>query len=66
MDLFMNYHHDCARGRWIIGEPVSKPGDHVEFRAEMDLVVGLSNCPLDALAPCNAYHCTPVKVEVFA
>ena len=66
MDLFMNYHHDCAKGRWIIGEPVSKPGDYVEFRAEMDLIVGLSNCPLDALAPCNAYRCTPVKVEVYA
>jgi uncharacterized protein YcgI (DUF1989 family) len=65
MDLFMNYRHDCARGRWVIGEPVSKPGDYVEFRAEMDCIVGLSNCPLDVLAPCNAYHCTPVKVEVY-
>ena len=64
MDLFMNYHHDCARGRWVIGEPVSKPGDYIEFRAEMDCIVGLSNCPLDVLAPCNAYHCTPVKVEI--
>lgn len=42
MDLFMNYHHDCARGRWVIGEPVSKPGDDIEFRAEMDCIVGLS------------------------
>ena len=66
MDLFMNYAHDCARGRWVIGEPVSRAGDYVEFRAEMDLVIGLSNCPLDVLAPCNGYHCTPVKVEVFA
>jgi uncharacterized protein YcgI (DUF1989 family) len=66
MDLFMNYHHDCARGRWVIGEPVSKPGDYVEFRAEMDCIVGLSNCPLDVLVPCNGYHCTPVKVEVYA
>jgi uncharacterized protein len=65
MDLFMNYHHDCARGRWVIGEPVSRPGDYIEFRAEMDCIVGFSNCPLDALAPCNAYHCTPVKVEIF-
>jgi uncharacterized protein YcgI (DUF1989 family) len=37
----------------------------VEFRAEMDCIVGLSNCPLDVLVPCNAYHCTPVKVEVY-
>ena len=66
MDLFMNYHHDCARGRWVIDEPVSKAGDYVEFRAEMDCIVGLSNCPLDVLVPCNGYHCTPVKVEVYA
>jgi uncharacterized protein YcgI (DUF1989 family) len=65
MDLFMDYHHDCAKGRWIIGEPVTKPGDYIEFRAEMDLIVGLSNCPLDVLAPCNGYHCTPVKISVF-
>ena len=66
MDLFMDYHHDCARGRWVIGEPVTKPGDYIEFRAEMDLVVGLSNCPLDVLNACNGYRCTPVKVEVYA
>ncbi len=65
MDLFMNYHHDCTRGRWVIDEPVSRPGDYIEFRAEMACIVGLSNCPLDALAPCNAYRCTPVKVEIY-
>jgi uncharacterized protein YcgI (DUF1989 family) len=30
----------------------------------VDCIIGLSNCPLDVLVPCNAYHCTPVKVEV--
>ena len=61
----MNYRHSCEDGRWYIDEPVSKPGDYIEFRAEMDCIVGFSNCPLDALAPCNAYHCTPVEVEIF-
>lgn len=65
MDLFMNYPHDCEAGRWRIEEPVSKPGDYIEFRAEMDLLVGLSNCPEDRLTNCNARHCTPMKVEVF-
>ena len=64
MDLFMNYHHDCEQRRWIIDYPVSRPGDYIEFEAKMPLVVGLSNCPMDVLAPCNAYNCTPVKVEV--
>src|ERR671924_633761 len=47
MDLFMNYPPDGARGRGVVGEPVSKPGDYIEFRAEMDLIPGFSNCPLD-------------------
>jgi uncharacterized protein YcgI (DUF1989 family) len=64
MDLFMNYQHSCKDGRWYIREPVSKPGDYVEFRAEMDLLVGLSNCPEDRLTDCNARNCTRMKVEV--
>ena len=65
MDLFMNYQHDCEQGRWHIKEPVSKPGDYIEFKAEIDCLVGLSNCPEDRLTDCNARHCTPMKVEVF-
>ena len=65
MDLFMNYRHDCSAHRWVIDEPVSRPGDYIEFRAEMECLVAFSNCPLDVLVPCNAFHCTPVKVEVY-
>jgi uncharacterized protein YcgI (DUF1989 family) len=65
MDLFMNYYHDCKQGRWHIGEPISKAGDYIEFEALMDCLIGLSNCPLDVMVPCNGYHCTPVKVTVF-
>ena len=65
MDLFMNYQHDCEQRRWHIKTPVSKPGDYVEFRAEMDLLVAFSNCPEDRLTDCNDRHCTPMKVEVF-
>jgi len=65
MDLFMNYHHDCARGRWVIDEPVSKAGDYVEFEALMDVIVALSNCPMDVLAPVNAFRAAPMRVEVF-
>lgn len=64
MDLFMNYYHDCKQGRWHIGE-ISKAGDYIEFEAMMDCLIGLSNCPLDVMVPCNGYHCTPVKVTVF-
>jgi hypothetical protein len=64
IDVFMNYEHSCEDHRWYIREPVSKPGDYIEFRAEMDVLVGLSNCPEDRLTECNARHCTPMKIDV--
>lgn len=65
IDFFMNYHHDCAGHRWVAERPVSKAGDFVELRAEMDCLVGLSNCPEDSIGPINGYHCTPVRIQVF-
>lgn len=65
IDFFMNYHHDCAHRRWVAEAPVSKPGDYVELRAEMDCLVALSNCPEDTIAPINGYHCTPIRLQIF-
>lgn len=45
------------------GEPVSKPGDHVVLRAEMDCIVAMSNCPQDIL-PVNAGKCAESAFEV--
>lgn len=56
-DLFMNFHHDCAKGHWVIEQGVSKPGDYVEFAAEMDCIVALTNCPL--------FEGQEIKVEIF-
>lgn len=58
MDLFMNYHHDCANRWWVLEDGVSKAGDYIEFEAQMDCIVALSNCPF--------YRGTPMRVEVFA
>ena len=63
-DINMSYTHDCEKHCWIIGEPVSRAGDYVEFRAEMNCLVGLSVCPLEAGA-CNAGKSTPMKIEVY-
>lgn len=57
-DIFMNYRHDCAQGRWVIGEGVTRPGDWILFRAKMDVIVALSNCPY--------FPGTPVSAEVIA
>jgi uncharacterized protein YcgI (DUF1989 family) len=42
--------------------PVSKPGDYVVFRAEMDAVVAFSACPQDQV-PVNGVDCKPVEAH---
>ena len=36
---------DRPFGEVAIAEGLSKPGDHVDLRAEMDVLVVISNCP---------------------
>lgn len=43
LNIFMNVLVD-ASGRLHIGPPVSRPGQRLELRAEMDLIVGLTAC----------------------
>jgi uncharacterized protein YcgI (DUF1989 family) len=45
-----------------VGEPVSKPGDYVIFRAELDCVVALSACPQDIL-PINGRNGQPTEAR---
>ena len=44
-------------------EPVSKAGDFVDLRADMDLIVAISNCPSDQ-GPCNGYHLTKIGLAI--
>jgi urea carboxylase-associated protein 1 len=63
LNLFMN----CPvqpDGRWTIAEPVSQAGDFVDLRAEMELVVALSNCPQD-LNPCNSGMLKPLGITIY-
>ena len=50
-------------GRFETRAPLSKPGDRLVMRAHMDLVCGLSACPMD-LAPTNDGRITDLKVTV--
>lgn len=43
---------------------VSAPGKYVELRAEMDVIVLISNCP-QLNNPCNAYNPTPVRLLIW-
>jgi uncharacterized protein YcgI (DUF1989 family) len=44
------------------GEPLSKPGDYVVLRAELDCIVVMSACPQDIL-PINGKACEPTEAH---
>jgi uncharacterized protein len=59
LNLWMNIPIDAGNAiQWL--PPVSRPGDHVELRAEMDCVLVMSACPQDIIA-INAHN--PVDVH---
>ena len=62
LNLFMNVPVD-SDGRLAFVPPVSKPGDHVTLRAEMDLVIVFSACPQD-MTPVNGMMPTEVHYQV--
>lgn len=66
LNLWMNIPVD-PEGKTAWGEPVSKPGDYVILRAEMDCIVALSACPQDILTINGANRqITDIKYQVLA
>lgn len=57
LNLFMNF-PVSAEGRITREPPVSRAGDSVTFRAEMDLLIVISACPQD-ITPINGADCIP-------
>lgn len=51
-------------GGLTFADGVSAPGKYVELRAEMDVIVLISNCP-QLNNPCNAYNPTPIRLLVW-
>ena len=47
-----------------IVDGVSKSGDYVELRAEMDVLCVISNCP-QVNNPCNGFNPTPIRVLIW-
>jgi len=62
-NIFMNT-TVSPEGRTRIEEPKSKPGDSVDLRAEIDLLIAISNCPQER-NPCNAWKPTTMQVIVY-
>jgi urea carboxylase-associated protein 1 len=63
INFFMNVPVTPA-GALKFDDGVSAPGRYVEMRAEMDVLVLISNCP-QLNNPCNAYNPTPVRLLVW-
>jgi hypothetical protein len=64
INWFMNVPVE-ADGALGIVDGISAPGLHVDLRAEMDVVVVVSNCP-QINNPCNGFNPTPVRMIVSA
>ena len=62
-DPFNIFQHSFITPNWKLEtrEPLSRPGDFVEFRAEADCVVALTACPQDQ-NPCNGWKITDINV----
>ncbi len=64
INFFMNVPVE-ADGTLGIVDGISAPGLSVDLRAEMDVIVVVSNCP-QINNPCNAFNPTPVRMIVSA
>jgi urea carboxylase-associated protein 1 len=51
-------------GALAITDGLSRPGDYLDLRAEMDVLVALSNCP-QIYNPCNGGRPTPIRLVVY-
>jgi uncharacterized protein YcgI (DUF1989 family) len=61
---FFMYVPVAKDGAMDMGPSISKPGDYVDLRAEMDVLAVISNCP-QMNNPVNDYNPTPVRAIVY-
>jgi uncharacterized protein YcgI (DUF1989 family) len=59
-NIFMNVVIDGA-GAFTVEPPLSRPGDHIRFEAEQDLIVGLTAC---SALQSNNYAFKPIRYEI--
>lgn len=62
-NVFMNVAVAPETGALTIGPPTSKAGDYTEFRAEMDLIVGVTACSAEMS---NNYSFKPIDVAIYS
>jgi urea carboxylase-associated protein 1 len=64
INFFMNVPIEPS-GAVTVVDGVSKPGDHVELLAAMDVICAISNCP-QVNNPCNGFDPTPIRIIIRA
>ena len=60
-NIFMNI-KISKQGKITIQSPLSKAGDFIELRAEMDMIVGVTAC---SAGSCNNFKWTSIEVEMY-
>ncbi|GAB1267993.1 urea carboxylase-associated family protein [Aurantivibrio infirmus] len=63
INFFMNV-PVTAEGGLTFEDGISAPGKYVELKAEMDVIVLISNCP-QLNNPCNGYNPTPIELLIW-
>ena len=63
INFFMNV-PVTPEGKLTFEDGISAAGKYVEMRAEIDVMVLISNCP-QLNNPCNAYNPTPVRLLIW-
>lgn len=64
INFFMNV-PVTPTGELTFEDGISGPGKYVQLRAEMDVIVLISNCP-QLNNPCNGYNPTPAQLLIWA
>jgi len=61
-NVFMNMQY-APDGSWPVEEPVTKPGDYIDLRAEMDVLWAVSVCYWPGAV--NGFNPTPLRFEIY-
>ena len=62
INFFMNVPVESDGAMGIV-DGLSKAGDYVDLRADLDVLAVISNCP-QTRNPCNGFNPTPIRVIV--
>lgn len=60
-NIFMNV-SVAASGELTISPPLSQPGQHIDLRAEMDMIVGVTACSAEMS---NNYSFKPIDIQIY-